>query len=81
LASSFDQYYYAALDWANNKRRAKGLPTLLSIPRGKRKTSSDCPLARAIKSSVSGADDYQVQKFIERFDAGRYPELVDKTAA
>lgn len=82
----------AALAFANEVRERYGAPPLSTLPRGVPDDSSSCPLANALRDcgdpvEVSGCsadiNGYTIQypeevwEFVEAFDSGRYPDLVE----
>ena len=85
---SRDYAYEAALAFANKLRRARGAAPLDELPKGHQTSLSYCPLARATEAQVDTneiqmGDDGQwlqlprdVARFVEKFDDGKYPELV-----
>lgn len=38
----------AVLDWVNEKRAERGLPTLAELPKGQRSISCNCPIALSL---------------------------------
>ena len=85
-----DPYYEAALQHVNRVRALRDLDPIDVLPAGRTRSFAGCPIARAVGGIVGTTDtcvapngeasivishEPDVQKFIERFDAGFYPEL------
>lgn len=90
-----DRYYQAALDHVNRVRALRNLDPIEILPVGRTKSFTGCPIARAVGGIVANeqtcvrTDDGEfphithepeVVEFIERFDAGFYPELDGRLA-
>lgn len=77
-----------ALEWVNALRTEWGYPSLRKLPKGRRNSSTDCPMARALPDAMSVYSALKlksgtvlglplsVTSFVAAFDAGMYPELI-----
>ena len=76
-----------ALRDVNKIRKDQGREPLKAMPKGLWASASNCPIARAIGSSVGSTTtkgvllSKAIQQFISKFDSGGYPELDDSPGA
>lgn len=79
------------LKWVNAERTYLGMTKLTELPKGEPQIATCCVIARALDGE-SGSDSTwradgciehppYVKRFIQAFDEGKYPHLVDDLAA
>lgn len=83
-----DRYIKATLAWCNKIRVSWGEEPLSELPKGFRYDADSCPCGRATGYTVGrfnalgNGETIDVPKlvgeFVARFDAGGYPDLIEK---
>lgn len=68
--------FKAVLAWVNRIRKLDGKRPLKRLPKGDKSDAYSCPIARATGRGIVGYEHPAVGKFVDNFDAGKYPWLV-----
>lgn len=84
--SKLFKLYNSALNFVNEVRSAYKLKPLYALPKGRKQSSSSCPIAVATGATKVGNRELrkpglvwelpsEVTEFIQEFDRGSYPDL------